>query len=435
MKQQITRTFERHDPIMRRALTPAEARVWLRPGNGDHSLYRRDLILNTKDEFANALPLKASAVLVPIVERATGYSILLTKRSTQLKSHSGQVSFPGGRCDDDDLHAMATALREARESLAAEKAEQFPDSRTLGWGVQPMRRKIDHLQFSLGMTRDDDYGPLIVFGEGGSRADMLADRQVALPPLNSSLARQMIMRSHGYQVLAERSDDLDQDLAQLVRALKALSQMVIDWPQLAGLEANVLLQPGEGLLVIGVAACLGDPQRPALNPYPSDVIETVALKNQQSVILRPIRGEDEPQLKAFYGRFDAESLRLRFFGSRLHFEHRELATLCQIDYRREMVFVALSKRTIVGEMRLWTDVNTNEMEFAIMVESTFQGTGLGSQLMQKTLDYASSQKVDRIVVFDAGKIVAEGTHDALVAQDGLYARLARLQFTAGAAAE
>ncbi len=117
MKQQITRTFERHDPIMRRALTPAEARVWLRPGNGDHSLYRQDLIINNDDKFANELPLKASAVLIPIVERDDNYSILLTKRSTQLKSHSGQVSFPGGRCDEDDLHAMATALREAREEI------------------------------------------------------------------------------------------------------------------------------------------------------------------------------------------------------------------------------------------------------------------------------------------------------------------------------
>lgn len=117
MKLRITRIFERHDPIMRRALTPAEARVWLRPENGDHSLYRQDLIINDDDEFANELPLKASAVLVPIVERDGNFSILLTKRSSQLKSHSGQVSFPGGRCDDDDLHAMATALREAHEEI------------------------------------------------------------------------------------------------------------------------------------------------------------------------------------------------------------------------------------------------------------------------------------------------------------------------------
>jgi len=117
MKRQLTKIFERHDPIMRRALTPAEARVWLRPGNGDHSLYRQDLVLDNNDEFANELPLKASAVLIPIVEREDMFSILLTKRSAQIKSHSGQVSFPGGRCDEGDLHAMATALREANEEI------------------------------------------------------------------------------------------------------------------------------------------------------------------------------------------------------------------------------------------------------------------------------------------------------------------------------
>jgi len=289
------------------------------------------------------------------------------------------------------------ALYTAREELELEKAERFPDSRILGWGVQPMRRKIDNLQFSMGMTRDEDYGPLIIFGEGGSRADMLADRQVALPPLNSTLASQMIMRSHSYEVLCERSDDLAGDMAHLIRALKALAQMVTDLPELAGLEANVLLQPGEGLLVLGVAACLGEPQRPALNPYPSELVETAQLRGERTVLIRPIRGEDEPALKAFYSGFDAESLRLRFFGSRLHFEHRELATLCQIDYRREMVFVALADHTIVAEMRLWTDVNTNTMEFAIMVATSHQGTGLSTHLMHKTIDYARSQGVDRII--------------------------------------
>lgn len=117
MKKQITRICEQHDPIMRRALTPAEARVWLRPPGGDHSLYRPKDQFDDKEAFINYLPLKASAVLVPIVERGSDYSILLTKRSEQLKSHSGQVSFPGGRCDDNDLHAMETALREAKEEI------------------------------------------------------------------------------------------------------------------------------------------------------------------------------------------------------------------------------------------------------------------------------------------------------------------------------
>ncbi len=116
MKRLITRIFERHDPIMRRALTPAEARVWIRPSGGDHSLYRPGDVLQDRN-FQHELPLKASAVLVPIIERGDDFSILLTKRSALLNSHSGQVSFPGGRCDDNDLHAMETALREAKEEI------------------------------------------------------------------------------------------------------------------------------------------------------------------------------------------------------------------------------------------------------------------------------------------------------------------------------
>jgi 8-oxo-dGTP pyrophosphatase MutT (NUDIX family) len=116
MRDTLINIFKEHDPVMKRALTPASDRLWVRPEVGDHSLYRPDPAV--KDEFvSHALPLKASAVLVPIVERPIGYSILLTKRSEKLTNHSGQVSFPGGRCDDEDAHAMDTALREAHEEI------------------------------------------------------------------------------------------------------------------------------------------------------------------------------------------------------------------------------------------------------------------------------------------------------------------------------
>lgn len=117
MKRELRKLFERHDPIMRRALTSAEARAWLRPPTGDSSLYRPEELERDRYFTQHQLPLKASAVLIPIVARGDELSILLTKRSESLKSHSGQVSFPGGRCDEEDLHAMATALREAEEEI------------------------------------------------------------------------------------------------------------------------------------------------------------------------------------------------------------------------------------------------------------------------------------------------------------------------------
>ncbi len=148
MRRTITRLLEKHDPIMRRALTPAEARAWIRPDTGDTSLYRPKL--NPRDRYiSHELPLKVSAVLIPIVERGEDLSILLTKRSSNLSSHSGQVSFPGGRSEEMDDHAMATALREAHEeiNLPPENVEvvgALEDYETVtGYNVSPVVGFVD----------------------------------------------------------------------------------------------------------------------------------------------------------------------------------------------------------------------------------------------------------------------------------------------------
>jgi len=117
MKQLITKVLEQHDPAMRRALATEKNRAWIRPKHGDHSLYQEVISLNNEKNFENKLPLRASAVLIPIIKRNNNYSILLTKRSSKLKNHSGQICFPGGGCEVDDLNAMSTALREAKEEI------------------------------------------------------------------------------------------------------------------------------------------------------------------------------------------------------------------------------------------------------------------------------------------------------------------------------
>jgi len=298
--------------------------------------------------------------------------------------HVSAARWRGAKIEIPDI----TALKKAHSELIEEKNRRLPDSKVLGFSVQPMRRKVDAMQFSIGITRDETYGPMIFFGEGGSHADMLADRQVSLAPINSALAYQMIERSHGYQVLLERSNDLSEDLEHLTLLLITLSQMVIDLPRLRGLEINLLLQNHERPLVLGVAVSQGEKMRPALNPYPVELVESISLKNGSQATIRPIKGEDEPVLQAFFSKFDAEALRLRFFYSRIRFEHLELATMCQIDYKREMVFIAEDDKGMIGEMRLFYDINKNQLEFAIMVAPEAQGTGLASALMKKTFAYA-----------------------------------------------
>lgn len=283
----------------------------------------------------------------------------------------------------------ADQVRAAAERMLIEQSERFPDSKVLGFGLQPMRRLLDSLVFSMGITRDDIVGPLILFGEGGSTADILEDRRFGLPPLNSNHTRKLIYRSHAYAVLSENSTNLDLDISALSDALKSLSQLVVDHPEISGLETNLLLLPSHEVLVLGVAIQVGPPVPTAIAPYPSYLESTMVLKDQTKLLLRPIRADDEILLKVFFERMSPEALRYRFFGSRLQFEHRELSAMCQIDYVREMAFVAVNDaQQIVGEIRTWRDVLRDEIEFAVMVDPDLQGQGFGSQLMQRMISYS-----------------------------------------------
>lgn len=288
-------------------------------------------------------------------------------------------------------------LVDAYSRLKQECEQRYPKSQILGFAVQPMLRRLDSLQFSMGVTRDAVYGPLIIFGEGGSAADIMADRRFAFPPLNTHLAGQLVQGSHVWNLLRERSLDAEQDRQYLIAALMTLSQLVIDHPCLAGVEVNFLLQPGQGLVAMGVAMSLGEDMPPVVSPYPQQLSEGLAL-GEQLLVIRPIKAEDEPLLGQFFHAMSEDELRFRFFGSRVRFRHQELATMCQIDYEREMAFVAVTpERDLVAEVRTHFDLVANQLEFSIMVAKSYQGTGLAMAMMEKILRYGRSLGVVAVV--------------------------------------
>lgn len=291
----------------------------------------------------------------------------------------------------------AGQLMDAYSRLNSEREQRYPQSSTLGYAVQPMVRRLDSLQFSMGVTRDAVYGPLIIFGEGGSAADIMADRRFAFPPLNSQLAAQLVQGSHVWELLRERSAQAEQDKQALIMALMTLSQLVIDQPSIAGVEINFLLQPRQGLVALGAAISLGDDCLPVVSPYPQQLSEGLAL-TEQFLMLRPIKAEDEPLLERFFLSMSEDELRFRFFGSRLRFRHQELAAMCQIDYEREMAFVAVTQaQKMVAEVRTHLDLLANQLEFSIMVAKDYQGTGLAMSMMQKIIRYGRSLGVKAVV--------------------------------------
>lgn len=278
------------------------------------------------------------------------------------------------------------------ERLNRELKIHFPSSAVLGYSIQSMYRALDNLQISLGIGRDSEVGPFIFFGGGGANTDILADRQVALPPLNETLARQLIERSHASQVLRERSKDYDDEIIILTRWLVAISQMSSQYPTISGLEINAVRTCNGEFLALGVAGMTSEAMPFTFKAYPSELEERIHSHYNQRFTLRPIKAEDEEALESFYKKLSPEALRFRFFNSRRNFNHAELTRFTQIDYDREMAFIALGDNEMAGVVRSWIDPDGISSEFSIVIGSDYIGHRLGYILMTKMINYLARDR-------------------------------------------
>jgi len=276
--------------------------------------------------------------------------------------------------------------------LNKELSGRFPDSQVLGYSIQPMLRVLDNLQISLGIGRDEEVGPFIFFGGGGSTADILTDRQVAIPPLNTSLARHLIEQSHASQVLRERSEDYDRELTILSHWLVAISQLSSQHPTISGLELNAIRGNNGEFKVLGVAGQTATSMTSTFKAYPIELEQNIRNPKNLAFKLRPIKAEDESYLADFYRKLSPDALRFRFFNSRKHFDHKELARFSQIDYDREMAFVAFHDKTLAGVVRSWIDPDSITAEFSVLIGDGFAGQQLGFILMQKMIDYLAHDR-------------------------------------------
>ena len=292
-------------------------------------------------------------------------------------------------------------MRQAVEALAAWAERYYPDTPASGYMVQEMRRGLNSLQLTVGITRDQTFGPMIVVGGGGAKTHSQAWRRTGLPPLNMALARDLLRDSEIDTKLAESSSHPGTRLDALAGLLVRLSQLAIDQPNIVALEINPLLLNSAGLRALEVTVQLGEASQPAICPYPHHLVTTLVLKSGKTVTVRPIRAEDEPAHQQFHDELSAEALRFRYFHSRKRFTHRELAQMTQIDYDREMVFIASEEleggsRTL-GEMRAWIDPDNLRAEFSIVVRDEMRGEGLGRQLMQRMLEYCRERQTLEVV--------------------------------------
>ncbi len=302
---------------------------------------------------------------------------------------------------DEGVRAAATRMRRRL-------AELFPQAKFEGYSVQAMVRRSNAHELIVGAALDAVFGPVIVFGQGGVTVEVADDHAVGLPPLNLVLARDLVDRTRVARLLAGYRNRPAANMDAVLATLVQVSRMVADIPEIVELDLNPLLADSRGAVVLDARMRLALADRSgstldrlAIRPYPRELEETIDWQGAP-LLLRPIRPEDGPAHLAFFDALTPDDVRYRMFVRVRELQPSQLARFTQIDYDREMAFIAtrpnaqgVAETLAVG--RVVADPDNITAEFAVTVRSDLKGMGLGKLMMQKLIDYCRARGTREIV--------------------------------------
>jgi acetyltransferase len=307
------------------------------------------------------------------------------------------------------------AVRDAVADILARARAARPDARIAGVTIHPMILRPKARELIAGIADDPTFGPVIVFGRGGTAVEVIADKALALPPLDLGLARGLIARTRVSRVLGAYRDVPAADVNSIALLLVKLAQLAADLPELRELDLNPVLADERGIIAVDARVSVapvepvrrgpsGHP-RFAIRPYPAEWERQTALRDGTGILVRPVRPEDESLYGSFFAAVTQQDLRLRFFAPMKEFGHTFIARFTQIDYARAMAFIAIeaSSGKMLGVVRLHADANYEHGEYAILVRSDLKGRGLGYLLMKMIIEYARAEGLKAI----EGQVLSE----------------------------
>jgi acetyltransferase len=315
----------------------------------------------------------------------------------------------------------AEAVRAAYQTIYASVAEKVGAEHFEGVAVQPMIKLGDAYEIILGCSVDPQFGPVLLFGQGGQLVEVFRDRALGLPPLTTTLARRMMEQTKIYEALHGVRGRPPVDLAELEEIMVRFSQLVVEQRFIAELDINPLLASHEQLIALDARVVLHPKDvtreqlpRTAVRPYPHRYVFPYALRDGTQVTLRPIRPEDETLIRHFNETLSERSVYLRYLqvlNLSQRTQHERLARLSFIDYDREMALVAerTNERTgqpeIIGVSRFTKLHNQPIAEFGLIISDKYQGMGIGRQLLERLIEIARHEKLTTLY----GYVVPENT--------------------------
>jgi acetyltransferase len=299
-----------------------------------------------------------------------------------------------------ELHDVSEVTEAATRIAAQSGGDELP--------LLVQRQAVRWRELRIRVDDDATFGPIICIGQGGTAAEIHGDVAADLPPLNLALAHALIRRTRAAETLGRFRDNPAADEPAVAEALVRVSQLIVDFPEIAELDLNPLIVDVDGVVAADAWLRLREPGDTggglAITPYPVELVEHWTTPDGERLLFRPIRPEDADQHAAFFSRLSPQDIRYRFFTAMRELSPEQMARLTQIDYDREMAFVAAREATgeTVGVARLVCE-NEREGEFAVIVQTDMKGKGVARHLVQRLIDWARRRGLSEVV----GQVLAD----------------------------
>jgi acetyltransferase len=296
------------------------------------------------------------------------------------------------------------AVQEAFTTMLATVRVKQPQAKILGVTLEAMVHSRHARELMIGVLRDPVFGPAISFGAGGVNVEVLRDRAISLPPLNTFLSERMIDQTRIAPLLGAYRGQPAVPRAALVQVLRCVSELCSEVPELLGLDINPLLADENGVLAIDaritiapVAAAQERYAHMAIHPYPVDLVSRFQLTDGTLLTIRPIRPEDAELEQHFMASLSAETKRFRFMEELKELSRDLLVRFTQLDYDRELALIAVLEaegerpEIELGVARYVRNPDGYSCEFALVVADAWQGKGIGTRLMQDLQQAAAAR--------------------------------------------